>query len=335
MTDSDEEFLTIGVFARSSGLTPSALRFYDDCGLLVPASTDSKSGYRYYTRAQSKRANIIRQLREIGMPLDKVAAALDGDEAAAVEIVDRHVEELAARARAAAEAAASIRRLFDEKCCTATVSAADFASAVAQVSSAAGTSDDFPVLRGVLIQVDGGAVTLTATDRYRLSTRSLVAQCSAGTSWSRIAAVGSLEAVPVAGTLVLTATADSMVIDSDGGRAEVDAIDGQFPDWQAVMDGLAPTVTRVVLQRDFVPLDGGTVRVVAGPNGVSVDDVAVPAQVTGPETVVFFDAAVLQAAVASAVGPDLMLDIAAPDQPMLVRSALDGALTTLVMPVLG
>ncbi|WP_179273598.1 MULTISPECIES: hypothetical protein [unclassified Rhodococcus (in: high G+C Gram-positive bacteria)] len=32
---------------------------------------------------------------------------------------------------------------------------------------------------------------------------------------------------------------------------------------------------------------------------------------------------------------DLMLDIAAPDHPVLVRSAVDGALTTLVMPVLG
>ncbi|MCZ4521165.1 hypothetical protein O4220_21850 [Rhodococcus ruber] len=267
--------------------------------------------------------------------LDEVSAALDGDGAAAVEIVDRHVEELAENARAAAEAAVSIRRMFDEKYCTATVSAMEFASAVEQVSSAAGTSDDFPVLRGVLIEVDGGTVTFTATDRYRLSTRSLVAQSSAGTPWSRIAAVGSLGTVTATGTLVLTATDDAMVIDSDGARTEVDPVDGEFPDWRAIMDGLAPTVTRVVLRRDFVPLDGGTIRMTAGPNGVSVDGVPVPAQVTGSESVVFFDAAVLQAAVASAVGPDLMLDIAAPDQPMLVRSALDGALTTLVMPVHG
>jgi hypothetical protein len=101
------------------------------------------------------------------------------------------------------------------------------------------------------------------------------------------------------------------------------------------MDGLAPTVTRVVLQRDFVPVDGGTLRIEAGPGGFSVDGVPVPARVTGSQSVVFFDAAVLQAAVASAVGPDLMLDIAAPNQPILVRSAVDGALTTLVMPVLG
>ncbi|OZC78713.1 hypothetical protein CH251_02935 [Rhodococcus sp. 06-462-5] len=75
MTDSDEEFLTIGAFARSSGLTPSALRFYDDCALLVPAFIDAKSGYRYYTRAQAKRASIIRQLREIGLPVFMVIPA--------------------------------------------------------------------------------------------------------------------------------------------------------------------------------------------------------------------------------------------------------------------
>ncbi|OZF54022.1 MerR family transcriptional regulator [Rhodococcus sp. 14-1411-2a] len=334
MTDSAEEFLTIGVFARASGLTPSALRFYDDCGLLVPASIDARSGYRYYTRAQAKRANIIRQLREIGMPLDKVASALDGDGAAAVEMVDRHVDELAARARAAAEAAVSIRRLFDEKYCTATVSAADFASAVEQVASAAGTSEEFPVLRGVLVEVDGGTVTLTATDRYRLSTRSLVAQSSPGASWSRIAAVGSLGSLPASRNCALTAT-DAMMLESEGVQHTVDLVDGDFPDWRTIVDGLAPTATRVVVQRDFVPLDSGTLRIDAGPDGLTVEGVVVPARVTGSEMTVFFDAAVLQAAVASAVGPDLMLDIAAPDQPMLVRSAVDGALTTLVMPVLG
>lgn len=335
MNQPAEEFSTIGTFARSCGLTPSALRFYDDSGLLVPAYIDANSGYRYYTRAQFGRADIIRQLREIGMPLDKLAAALDGDGVAAVDIVDRHVEELAANARAAAEVAMSIRRFFDEKYCTATVSGAEFASAVEQVASAAGTSDEFPVLRGVLIEVDGSSVTLTATDRYRLSTRSLVAQCSSGAPWSRIAAIGSLTALHTSGTLVLTATDNSLVVDGDGARVEVDPVDGEFPDWRTVMDGLAPTVTRVVLQQDFVPLGGGALRIAAGPNGVSVDGVPVPAQVTGPENVVFFDAAVLQAAVASAVGPDVMLDIAAPDQPMLVRSALDGALTTLVMPIRG
>ncbi len=40
--------MPIGVFARRSGLTSSALRFYADSGLLPPAEVDGVSGCRYY-----------------------------------------------------------------------------------------------------------------------------------------------------------------------------------------------------------------------------------------------------------------------------------------------
>ena len=39
--------LTIGAFARAVGLTASALRHYDECGLLPPAEVDDATGYRY------------------------------------------------------------------------------------------------------------------------------------------------------------------------------------------------------------------------------------------------------------------------------------------------
>ncbi|MFG2826586.1 MerR family DNA-binding transcriptional regulator [Streptomyces sp. NPDC048434] len=44
--DETEELLTIGTFARRVGLAPSALRFYDDCGVLRPARVDAVTGYR-------------------------------------------------------------------------------------------------------------------------------------------------------------------------------------------------------------------------------------------------------------------------------------------------
>jgi len=37
----DPDLLTIGDFARAVGLTASALRHYDECGLLIPARTDA------------------------------------------------------------------------------------------------------------------------------------------------------------------------------------------------------------------------------------------------------------------------------------------------------
>ncbi|WP_241746010.1 hypothetical protein [Streptomyces lydicus] len=54
---------------------------------------------------------------------------------------------------------------------------------------------------------------------------------------------------------------------------------------------------------------------------------------TGPGLRIAFDPAVLVPALEAGVGPDVLLEIAAPDRPVLVRSADQGSFTTLVMPV--
>ena len=63
------ELLTIGDFARASGLTPKALRLYDDLGLLRPAEVDPSSGYRRYAPEQLGQARLVATLRLVGMPL--------------------------------------------------------------------------------------------------------------------------------------------------------------------------------------------------------------------------------------------------------------------------
>lgn len=72
--------MTIGEFSRLVGVTPSALRYYDDCGLLVPARTDARTGYRFYTPAQQRRAVLIRLLRDAGLPLADVRRVVEGPE---------------------------------------------------------------------------------------------------------------------------------------------------------------------------------------------------------------------------------------------------------------
>ena len=56
------ELLSIGRFARLSGLTVKALRHYDAEGLLSPAHVDEWTGYRYYTADQAAEAVAIRRL---------------------------------------------------------------------------------------------------------------------------------------------------------------------------------------------------------------------------------------------------------------------------------
>lgn len=46
----DDEAMTIGRFARLTGLSIGTLRHYDEVGLLLPASVDPVSGYRRYRR---------------------------------------------------------------------------------------------------------------------------------------------------------------------------------------------------------------------------------------------------------------------------------------------
>ena len=51
-----KELLSIGRFARLTGLTVKALRHYDVQGLLSPAHVDDWTGYRYYTADQAGEA---------------------------------------------------------------------------------------------------------------------------------------------------------------------------------------------------------------------------------------------------------------------------------------
>ncbi|MFE1591624.1 MerR family transcriptional regulator [Nocardia sp. NPDC058705] len=65
---------------------------------------------------------------------------------------------------------------------------------------------------------------------------------------------------------------------------------------------------------------------------VQVTERALPATITGPSMTLHFTVTTLYPAAAGAVGPDVMLDLIASDLPVLVRSADDGALSTLTMP---
>ncbi|MEV1147256.1 MerR family transcriptional regulator, partial [Micromonospora sp. NPDC049799] len=67
---------SIGELARASGLTVSALRFYDSAGVLVPALVDPVTGYRWYTDDQVRPARLVAGLRRVGMPVAGIAAAV-------------------------------------------------------------------------------------------------------------------------------------------------------------------------------------------------------------------------------------------------------------------
>src|SRR4029078_8643175 len=62
--------VTIGDFSRMTHLSVKALRHYHEIGLLEPVAVSPESGYRLYDVDQVPTAQVIRRLKDLGMPLD-------------------------------------------------------------------------------------------------------------------------------------------------------------------------------------------------------------------------------------------------------------------------
>lgn len=93
----DDDLLSIGRFARETGLSPKALRLYAELGLLVPAHTDRFTGYRYYRREQMRAATLIRLMRRMEMPLRDIRQALAVAPTEAEQLITRHERAFAER----------------------------------------------------------------------------------------------------------------------------------------------------------------------------------------------------------------------------------------------
>lgn len=66
----------IGDFSRLGQVSVRMLRHYDDLDLFKPAYIDRFTGYRYYTIEQLPRLNRILALKDLGIPLEKIADLL-------------------------------------------------------------------------------------------------------------------------------------------------------------------------------------------------------------------------------------------------------------------
>ncbi|NLU82542.1 MerR family transcriptional regulator [Rhodococcus sp. HNM0569] len=335
--------MTIGAMARASGLTTSALRFYDDSGVLPPAWVDPATGYRYYAGDQVERAVAIRRLREIDMPLAAVTAVLDGDPDSAQHALDEHVRTMRERA----DVAAAVAREFGAGAPGTPVHAAELREAIGQVISAAASGHEIPILHGVLFECRDGELSLTATDRYRLATRTLAVP-RGHSEWSAVAELDSLRAVTAWLTgdrIVRIGSAEAVIrfADSAGeatcdtvSEATCDTVAGTYPDYRAMLAALPTARTHVVVERAALrrALDTeGPLPLAASDGTLTAGPTTLAAVVRGEPIALHANPETLSAAVESAVGPEVMLDLTAPDQPMTVRSATDGDLMTLVMPV--
>jgi DNA-binding transcriptional MerR regulator len=115
MTVSATQLLSIGRFARTTGLTIRTLRRYDAIGLLVPAHVDEDTGYRWYTLEQARDGEAIRRLRELDVPLDEVRALLHAPPETLREGLEAHRARLEGRAVELRHTLEELSRLIDGK----------------------------------------------------------------------------------------------------------------------------------------------------------------------------------------------------------------------------
>ncbi|WP_206066771.1 MerR family transcriptional regulator [Nonomuraea composti] len=98
------ETIAIGEAAQLLGMNASALRYYEERGLVAPAGRSQ--GRRVYSRQELRRLVFLRTMHRLGVPLDTAGAMLDapGEQwRAAVEEQIAELEKVVVRARVAQE----------------------------------------------------------------------------------------------------------------------------------------------------------------------------------------------------------------------------------------
>ncbi|MDP6538404.1 MAG: MerR family transcriptional regulator [Planctomycetota bacterium] len=114
--------LKIGDFAEAANTNLRTLRYYEELGLLTPASR-SAGGFRYYRPTDVHRVLLIRSLQELGLHLDRIRDLMGSREAleGRRELLERtrralgeHLELLEKRRRVLDEQSGSVRSALDK-----------------------------------------------------------------------------------------------------------------------------------------------------------------------------------------------------------------------------
>ncbi|TDC73592.1 MerR family transcriptional regulator [Micromonospora sp. KC606] len=249
---------SIGELARASGLTVSALRFYDRCGVLTPALVDPVTGYRWYAGEQVAPARLVAGLRRVGLPLAEIGVALRHRHEPAVvgRLLDAHLRRLEDGLADVRRELSRIRALLDPEeivmTTTITLAAGDLAAAVDAVRFAVGGDPELPVLSGVLFDVEPDGVRLVATDRHRLAVAratgavdgpvarallpvvvvdALRLLLGAGPAPAGSAAGGA----PDAGTATVTLTGTQVAVAVGGREVAAPTMPDDFPDYRRLL----------------------------------------------------------------------------------------------------
>lgn len=86
--------LTVGEVARRTNLTVRTLHHYDAIGLVQPSGR-SASGYRLYNGSDIERLHAVLSLKQLGLSLEAIGAALAGNGMVPLELIEQQITEAA------------------------------------------------------------------------------------------------------------------------------------------------------------------------------------------------------------------------------------------------
>ncbi len=242
----------------------------------------------------------------------------------------------------------------------------EFASAVGQVSIAAGRDDTLPVLTGVRVEIEGEKITMAATDRYRLAVREL--------AWtpeqSGLSALALVPARTLADTAKSLASADKVTValsasggSGDGligfegsGRLTTSRLlDGEFPKYRSLLPSesasvatietaaLAESVRRVALVAERntpirLSFTDGELTLEAGTGDEAQASESLDAALEGDDIAIAFNPAYLLDGLGALDAMQAKLSFTAATRPAVLSAAGDDASASgdyryLLMPV--
>jgi DNA polymerase III subunit beta len=346
------QLLTIGALAERCRLSRSALRFYDQCGLLRPVAVDEATGYRYYNEGQVEDANLVRQLRTAEVPVEDVGAFLSAGTDERRRLLASHRASLEARLVSARAVLDELERsLTTNKSApsgTCSLSAEALSHGLGQVLFAAGRDQGRSELAGVLVECKDGSLRLVASDSYRMAIRDIVPEAITRQCQFR-ALIGTTDAVALqdrlaaGGNCKLSAgRAGGLDVQFDGAEVlALPCLPAEFPDYESILVDLPAgqhcLVGRAALLEAFGQADGSPVKLRLVPGELQIDRrseiTTVSCDWAGPEVEVLLNGGFVAEALAAHVGPDIAIEVVEPLRPVTLRSADAGTFSVLVMPV--
>jgi DNA polymerase-3 subunit beta len=233
------------------------------------------------------------------------------------------------------------------------VDGGEFQRAVGQVTRAASRDEARPVLTGILLELEGGRLTLVATDSYRLAVRELAWKGEGGGTRRVVPARALQEAARVAedgGEVQVVVGESQVAVATAERRLASRLIEGDFPNWRQLVPADHPNrltvdreafldaIRRVgILAQQGAPLrlelSPAGARLSAGTQDVGEASDLVDGKYEGEPLVIAFNPTYLSDGVQAVEGSEVVLTCRDGLKPALVRSPEGGSFLYLVMPV--